>query len=128
MGGGGRSAAPRHSREGRATTASLEFNAVASVARIQSNKAAPLPMLAFGRIGQDGSNVLVREARKVPQDFILAHPTGEGRLGAAHAGGDLNAFLPIHDRFSVGIGPGPRQASVDDGGCRHVSTFGSPSG
>jgi hypothetical protein len=62
-------------------------------------------------IGQDGTNMLAREAREIVKDLILAHPTGEvledigrrnagsgkRRLGAAHPWGDLNKLLPVHD-------------------------------
>ena len=33
--------------------------------------------LALGRVGQDGSNMLAREAREIFKDFIFGHPAGE---------------------------------------------------
>ena len=62
---------------------------------------ARLPTLALGCIGQNGTNMLAREAWEIPKDFILAHPTGEVledigrrnagsgklRLGTTHTGG-----------------------------------------
>jgi hypothetical protein len=72
--------------------------------------ASPVQTLAFGRIGQDGTDMLAREAREIFKDLIFGHPTGEvledigrgdagsekRRLPAAHAGGDLNQIPPIH--------------------------------
>jgi len=66
--------------------------------------------LPLGRIGQDGANMLAREAREIFEDLIFVQPTGEiledirrgdtgsekRRLPAAHAGGDLNQIPPIH--------------------------------
>jgi len=76
-----------------------------------ASRCAPLRTLTLSRIGQDGTNMLAREAREVLKDFILGHPTGEvfedigwrnagsgkRRLGAAHTGDDLNELLPVHD-------------------------------
>jgi hypothetical protein len=66
--------------------------------------------LALGRVGQDGTNMLALEARKIFKDLIFGHPPGEvledirrgdagsekRRLRAAHAGGDLNPIPPMH--------------------------------
>jgi hypothetical protein len=67
--------------------------------------------LALGCIGQGGTNMLACEAWEISKDLIFVHPTGEVlkniawgeagsdkcRLPAAHAGGDLNQILPIHN-------------------------------
>jgi hypothetical protein len=71
--------------------------------------------LALGRIGQDGTNMLAREAREISKDVIFGHPTGEvlkdigrrdtgpekRRLPAAHAGADLNKIPPIHGELRL---------------------------
>jgi hypothetical protein len=71
--------------------------------------------LAFGRIGQDGTDMLAREAREIFKDLIFGHATGEvledigrgdagsekRRLPAAHAGGNLNQIPPIHGELRL---------------------------
>jgi hypothetical protein len=57
-------------------------------------KRCSLTTLAPSRIGQDGTNMLVRKAREVLKDFILAHPTSEvlEDIGGCNAGsGELCA-------------------------------------
>jgi Cytochrome P450 len=49
--------------------------------------------LALGRIGQDGANMLPRDAREIFEDLIFGHPTGEvlEDIGGGDAGSDAKA-------------------------------------
>jgi hypothetical protein len=61
-------------------------------------------------VGQHRPNVVMRQARKIPENFLLAHPpckvlknvrrcdTGahQARFAAADTRSDLNVFLPVH--------------------------------